>query len=977
MRINVLQENSVPNDNAEQPALNFRQVLAEENAVISSARQHLGIDDENKRPAAICLSGGGIRSATFCLGGLQALDQGRLLQQFDYLSTVSGGGYIGSWLSKLIKAIQDRNVTSNTKVFGEVGKKEDTVNGRTEADRNRIEPAALQFLRENSSYLTPQNGLFSGDSWSLVAIYLRNLILNWLIILPFVAACLAVPYFCILTVGSIPSLFVLTAFFILGTLAILYPTIVPAWPDVVQNEKERKKTIDISHVKWMGLNRFLVARLLPFELALFFLASWLYQNAARSADGFVHLGPAAQSTMLWMMGCGFILPVFTLWVWGTVESLREDGLGRSKLKSPRARITFAVQTVGALSAVGATLLVTEQVPCNNVWFYVWFPAVATINFLVAGTLFAGLVDPLVEDENREWWARSAGYFLMFVLLWVGLASISVSVPCFFGLLTPEGIGSKAWVLHLTNQHGTMLTTSGLVALLGGGATAFLTRAESQLSAAAKFWETAQDWLRNLLFVVSMTLFAAALLLLLEFGVFWSASKLMQFFAMDASNRAHDLFALGLVILILVAFCLAMSLPVNINRFSAHIAYRNRLVRTFLGASNLGRKYNPFTGFSKHDNVYLHQMAQPWSPGVSSDETRSNIAAPPDPAAQVADQAPKVNKAFKPDQTPKAYQRPLHVICAAVNLAQGERLAWQERKAVSFTFSGLHCGSTELGYRPSEKYGGGRGITLGTAMTVSAAAANSGMGFYSSPLKSFLMTLLNARLGWWLGNPSQPMWRRNSPIVALGPLLSELFSLTDRKAAWINVSDGGHFDNTGVYEMLRRRCKNIVLFDADTTRKGIANAAQRARVDMGVKISLVAKPSDGFPCEHYRIRYFAESGEFLEDGMLVRFYPALGSDNSWSAFENCEHQRVNPEFPDDALVNQFFTESIFESYRRLGMDIVGHKVSQASADGSEVVALEKFFKVCCAEIVRPTTNGESPQPDPRHDGIVLSSAEKSN
>jgi predicted acylesterase/phospholipase RssA len=51
----------------------------------------------------LALSGGGIRSATFCLGVLQALSQRQRLASFDYLSTVSGGGYIGSWLSAWIK----------------------------------------------------------------------------------------------------------------------------------------------------------------------------------------------------------------------------------------------------------------------------------------------------------------------------------------------------------------------------------------------------------------------------------------------------------------------------------------------------------------------------------------------------------------------------------------------------------------------------------------------------------------------------------------------------------------------------------------------------------------------------------------------------------------------------------------------------------------------------------------------------------
>ena len=65
--------------------------------------------------------------------------------------------------------------------------------------------------------------------------------------------------------------------------------------------------------------------------------------------------------------------------------------------------------------------------------------------------------------------------------------------------------------------------------------------------------------------------------------------------------------------------------------------------------------------------------------------------------------------------------PLHVVNASLNLVGGEKLAWQERKAESFTVSPLHCGSGRLGYRDSREYGGVRGITLGTAVTISGAA----------------------------------------------------------------------------------------------------------------------------------------------------------------------------------------------------------------------------------------------------------------
>jgi len=137
---------------------------------------------------ALCLSGGGIRSASFALGVIEALavhprpqsdrDKGdkqskspkeSYLAQFDYLSTVSGGGYIGSWLSAWVARAGYPEVWSK-------------LNGKRHHPDE--EPSEIAWLRAYSNYLTPKLGLFSADTWAAIALYVRNLILNWLVILP-------------------------------------------------------------------------------------------------------------------------------------------------------------------------------------------------------------------------------------------------------------------------------------------------------------------------------------------------------------------------------------------------------------------------------------------------------------------------------------------------------------------------------------------------------------------------------------------------------------------------------------------------------------------------------------------------------------------------------------------------------------------------------------------------------------------------
>src|SRR5260370_38479443 len=99
-------------------------------------------------------------------------------------------------------------------------------------------------------------------------------------------------------------------------------------------------------------------------------------------------------------------------------------------------------------------------------------------------------------------------------------------------------------------------------------------------------------------------------------------------------------------------------------------------------------------------------------------------------------------------------------CALPILVAGERLAWQQRKAASFTVSALHSGSDDLCYRRSCSFGGEGGISLGTAVAISGAAASPNMGYHSSPALTFIMTLFNARPGSWPGHPKQRRCRED-------------------------------------------------------------------------------------------------------------------------------------------------------------------------------------------------------------------------
>src|SRR6266481_1458432 len=135
-------------------------------SVLKAEHEAIRPDEDPDKPgspwSALCVSGGGIRSATFALGVLQGLAERRVLGEFDYLSTVSGGGYIGSWLTAWKQRLGGLDKVTPILLSSSAAK-----DG----------PDAVQYLREYNNFLSPKLGLFSADTWTLAATVARNLLL--------------------------------------------------------------------------------------------------------------------------------------------------------------------------------------------------------------------------------------------------------------------------------------------------------------------------------------------------------------------------------------------------------------------------------------------------------------------------------------------------------------------------------------------------------------------------------------------------------------------------------------------------------------------------------------------------------------------------------------------------------------------------------------------------------------------------------
>ena len=157
---------------------------ADEKAMLRALHQKI----HERGPSALCLSGGGVRSATFALGVLQGLAHSGVLGTIDYLSTVSGGGYTGGWFTAWLKR---EGPSGREEVLRTIDP------GRalqqTDSSRGAHDVSPVERVRRNCRYLAPRGGVVSADVWTLVTTMSRNLLLNWLVILPILAAALMIP----------------------------------------------------------------------------------------------------------------------------------------------------------------------------------------------------------------------------------------------------------------------------------------------------------------------------------------------------------------------------------------------------------------------------------------------------------------------------------------------------------------------------------------------------------------------------------------------------------------------------------------------------------------------------------------------------------------------------------------------------------------------------------------------------------------
>jgi hypothetical protein len=822
---------------------------------------------------ALCVSGGGIRSATFALGAIQGLAERGLLQGFDYLSTVSGGGYIGSWL------------TAWTNRAGGL----DKVAPRLRRDAPPPvagEPDPIQHLREYNSYLSPRGGALSTDVWTLGATVLRNILLNWMVLVPLLAFALMVPRL-YLTTLSFPEL--------------LYGEVIFARQPPDYGASQLNAVADSGVVKYL----LPVLSLALFACALFNTLRFLPGIGGRDhsrydyvvkvlapligavltflmVDSLYYLGDDyVAHTNLWSVVLWTTLPCAAAWALCLLLHRRTLGQRLRLLVGPLS-LAIAAMAVGTGVATWVTtnyLLWSPSPQSATSWAeYVTIgPPTILFGFCLGAVLFTGLSSTFLKDEDREWMSRAVAGVLLFVVAWTAICGVVLVLPRW-------ALGWRTW------GHGALAGAGALAAWLSTSRGTFVANANPAVArpeARAPFL----SWAAKLAPPLFVVLLAGGLSVLTNVALVavhvLTGTTLAGPHGEPIGWRDHygmltraNPALIALLTALFVALSWIMSRYVNINTFSLHGMYRDRLVRAYVGASNSERKPSRFTGFAGNDDVAMHAL---------------------DPE-----------------------KRPFHVLNLTLNLVAGSRLAWQQRKAASFTVTPLHCGSPDVGYRPSSGYGGG--ITLGTAVAISGAAASPNMGYHSSPVTGFIMTLFNARLGAWLGNPGPPgkrTWTQPGPMSAIRSLVKEALGQTSDQSEYVYLSDGGHFENLGLYEMVRRRCRTIVVLDGgcdpDFTYDDLGNALRKIRIDLGVPVDFDGSRSRPLKMRERRcavgtIRYSAVDGPGT-DGRLIHVKPMLlGTEPP----DVSSYAAAHPTFPHQSTTDQWFDESQTESYRLLGL-----------------------------------------------------------
>ncbi|HEX7796089.1 MAG TPA: patatin-like phospholipase family protein, partial [Vicinamibacterales bacterium] len=516
----------------------------------------------------LALSGGGIRSATFGLGVLQRLQEIQLLRQVDYLSTVSGGGYIGAWLVASVR---------RTRYW---------LTQPTDWERS------IDHLRRYSNYLSPRRGLMSADTWTMWGSWIRNALLiqssalvwlAWVMLIVGLGKIAFEPPVTPTTLAAVINAYKLIVSVALVVLAAL----------IYKNLGSEKAGI---RDRWV-----LYLMVLPAWAGSFFASAVLWLTRPLSSPPF--------SEVLVLGLREWLVPLLLFIV----------SVGALAWRSSTGRLVL--RTLLATLAAACSATVTYLAVCGIFWLYgqwsreaphyVWYayslgPSLMLLSVTAGVLTMIGVLGHSSPDWRREWWTRLGS--------WLGIYGVVFLAASLGTILGPWATLKAVDASHSrTIPWGTVLAWIGTV--VGGLFAGNRARPEAEpaddlkAKALAVFARFAA-----LAFIVGSVLVVATLVHVLLAKI-WSCTNLLytqHCYEVTADNYWHNLSAVrpveyalsAALVLVLGIIC---STRFELNVFGLNQFYRNRLVRCYLGATRWVpglRTPHPFTAFDGGDDLPL-------------------------------------------------------------------------------------------------------------------------------------------------------------------------------------------------------------------------------------------------------------------------------------------------------------------------------------------------------------------------------------
>lgn len=775
--------------------------------------------------AGLALSGGGIRSATFNLGLLQGLNELRLLDSVDYLSTVSGGGYVGSFWTAWRSRRSNASGT-NRRVFPEPGR------GEAEAEE-------VRHLREFARYLAPRIGLFRWDT-GRVAVALTSSIVPSMM-----AAISVITLVLLLWSASVGLLFhpaVVDEAGARTASVVTFALILAALLTVAEMIHTRRHEPGSWRAYLFGSALAIVVAGGGWSLLT---RTWTAPWEAFASESAVPVLAPGRAFSDW----GFLLlPPLVLVGTAAVFSLRRLFMSRFE-RTPRRKPRRASfdRVHGQLLFAAAAWMVISGLWVLGAW----------VHDLIAGEFLRGAA---------------------------------------LGGATGAAVGGFAW------SHRKIATT------------VFQAARPKMMGMLAA----------NLPVVLSYT--AVALLVASTVAMLQAFGRWLPIALTDLAPGAVDLTTSPSLAPVLLALPFGLIIAAVLffmdpNEVGLHAFYKGRIARAYPGASNIDTRPIPV-------EALFGNAHGGW--GNRSPDRRRTEEQPGDDLRFARVPTPTGHEVAAENDDVVTRERPVHLVCCAANDLTADPVATLNRGAVSAVLSPIGF-SVDRDWAPWEVQIGAP--TLAHAVTASGAAFNSLMGAYSvrfGPAATFLLAALNLRLGLWLPHPTRsPVHRRRRRgikrwMIGL-PFFREMAGAARATSSDVHLSDGGHFENLGIYELVRRHCRFIIASDSsadpDVTFNDFGNLVRRVREDFGVDIRIDLSPLRPDPATGLSRQHLVAGDIHYPEGdtgILLYFKPAITGTESADILQ---YRARSTTFPHESTVNQFFDESQWESYRQLGQHAV--------------------------------------------------------